>query len=428
MKSGRQLDERRRALEALERAGLAGRPGAGRRSGALAGGRVGGRCPRSVRSSSAGAVVAAAVSRSPPRSSSVAVVASLAASSSSSSPQAAAISARPTSRAPTRRTLVLLMWCGSSPLSRAAEPAVRLIAARYCRRGTACKPIRPASGTDRVAAGQVWRIDMPPSTGMIGAVEEAGRREAQAERHLGDLLGVAVAPQRHPPAGVGLLVLVADRRRHAGADRARADAVDGDALAAELDGEALGQPDDAGLGRRVGDHPGRRHDRLGRGDVDDPPVPARPRGAGTARRTRWAWAVRLTATVRSQLATKSSSACWRERRQGDAGVVDEDVDAAERRRPRRRRAGAELPRSPTSHTTPTAASGPWAPVISSTTASTPSWPRSTTATRAPSSANRCAVARPIPLAAPVTRARRPAIDRDSDVEPRGSRAGPRRRR
>ena len=50
---------------------------------------------------------------------------------------------------------------------------------------------------------------------------------------------------------------------------------------------------------------------------------------GTARRTRWAWAVRLTASVRSQLVTKSSSSCWENVGQGDAGVVDEDVEAAE---------------------------------------------------------------------------------------------------
>src|SRR5438309_3541364 len=54
---------------------------------------------------------------------------------------------------------------------------------------------------------------------------------------------------------------------------------------------------------------------------------------------------------------------------------------------------------------------PPAAVISSTTVCTRSAPRSTTATLAPSSAKRCAVARPMPLAAPVTIATRPAIDR-----------------
>ena len=59
--------------------------------------------------------------------------------------------------------------------------------------------------------------------------------------------GIAVATERHPPAGVRLLGLLGDAGGHARADRARADAVDGDAGAAELDGEALGEADDAGL-------------------------------------------------------------------------------------------------------------------------------------------------------------------------------------
>src|SRR4051812_565627 len=63
----------------------------------------------------------------------------------------------------------------------------------------------------------------------------------------------------------------------------------------------------------------------------------------------------------------------------------------------------------TSRTSPTAS--PPADWISLTTVSTPSTYWSVTATRAPSSANRCAVARPMPDAAPVTSAAFPAIDR-----------------
>ena len=67
-------------------------------------------------------------------------------------------------------------------------------------------------------------------------------------------------------------------------------------------------------------------------------------------------------------------------------------------------------------TTPIAASSPWALAGSRRRRRRrASWPRSTTATRAPSSANRWAVARPMPLAAPVTSARLPSIDRDSEV-------------
>src|SRR5262245_60788636 len=68
---------------------------------------------------------------------------------------------------------------------------------------------------------------------------------------------------------------------------------------------------------------------------------------------------------------------------------------------------------PTSITQPRAV--PPAFAISSTTFWTASLSRSVTATLAPSSANRWAVARPMPLAAPVTSAPRPAIERDSLV-------------
>src|SRR5262245_60339370 len=68
---------------------------------------------------------------------------------------------------------------------------------------------------------------------------------------------------------------------------------------------------------------------------------------------------------------------------------------------------------PTSITQPRAAPPVFA--ISSTTFWTASLSRSVTATFAPSSAKRCAVARPMPLAAPVTRAARPAIERESLV-------------
>src|SRR6185503_3374212 len=62
-----------------------------------------------------------------------------------------------------------------------------------------------------------------------------------------------------------------------------------------------------------------------------------------------------------------------------------------------------------------AATRPPLPAMSSATASKESGVRSRTATAAPSSASRWAVARPIPLAAPVTTATFPSIDRLSWV-------------
>ena len=47
-----------------------------------------------------------------------------------------------------------------------------------------------------------WRMVSPPSTGIGDAVDEARARQAQVERHVGHLLGLAVAAQRHAAAGV----------------------------------------------------------------------------------------------------------------------------------------------------------------------------------------------------------------------------------
>ena len=143
------------------------------------------------------------------------------------------------------------------------------------------------------------------------------------------------------------------------------------------------------------------------------PAPA-ARKCGTARRTRWAWAVRLTATVLSQLMRKSSSSCWVFVASATPALLTR-MSSPPNAPTTVSTSACRAPRSATSVTTPIAASSPWASRISSTTASTRSWPRSTTATRAPSSAKRCAVARPMPLAAPVTRARLPSIDRDREV-------------
>src|ERR1700744_3058544 len=53
-----------------------------------------------------------------------------------------------------------------------------------------------------------------------GAGQERGRRQAQAQRHVGDFFRVAVAAERGAPPGIDRLVLVIDPRRHAGGDRA----------------------------------------------------------------------------------------------------------------------------------------------------------------------------------------------------------------
>ena len=87
--------------------------------------------------------------------------------------------------------------------------------------------------------------------------------------------GCAVSAQRHPAPGVDGLRLRVDPRRHPRVDRARADAVDGDPVSAELDRHALRQADDARLGRRIRAQPGGGHDRFRRRDVHDAPRPGR---------------------------------------------------------------------------------------------------------------------------------------------------------
>src|SRR5262249_3310820 len=67
------------------------------------------------------------------------------------------------------------------------------------------------------------------------AGQERRRGQAEAERHVRDLLGIAVAAECGAALGVDRLVLLGDAIGDGGADRARADAVHGDAFAAELD-------------------------------------------------------------------------------------------------------------------------------------------------------------------------------------------------
>src|SRR4051812_15916052 len=82
------------------------------------------------------------------------------------------------------------------------------------------------------------------------AGEEGGRRQAQAQRHVRDLFGVTVAAECSAALGVDGLVLLGDAVGDPRADRARADAVDGDALAAELHRERTGETGHAALRRR----------------------------------------------------------------------------------------------------------------------------------------------------------------------------------
>jgi hypothetical protein len=96
-----------------------------------------------------------------------------------------------------------------------------------------------------------------------------------------------------------------------------------------------------------------------------------------------------------------------------AGIVDDDIEPAEMR-------GASSTTALISSRFATSSVQAFAisplAVISAATARAPSAPKSVTATRAPSAANTRAVARPMPLAAPVMRTVNPLTERLSGLK------------
>ena len=87
-----------------------------------------------------------------------------------------------------------------------------------------------ASGESSRIPGHQSAVDRDHSPG-----QERGGRQAQAQRHVGDLFRIAVAAERGAALGVDCLVLLRNPFRDRRADRARTDAVHGDAIAAEFD-------------------------------------------------------------------------------------------------------------------------------------------------------------------------------------------------
>ena len=188
--------------------------------------------------------------------------------------------------------------------------------------------------------------------------------------------------------------LVEDR----GLGRGRRDAVDRDVVAGQLLAERLGQRDDAGLRRRIGG--GVRIALLAgdRGDVDDAAVVLRDHqrhdGAAAQERPVEIDAHHLRPGLRRIFGDRHVGP-------GDAGVVDQDVDAAERRRPwRRARVRSPATRSRRRRTPRRGrfrrnSSAVFAASVAS---------RSQIATAAPESSKRATMARPMPCAPPVTTA------------------------
>src|SRR6185437_7886307 len=105
--------------------------------------------------------------------------------------------------------------------------------------------------------------------GNDGAGQERGGGQAQAQGHVRYFFGITVAAERGTALGVDGLVLLGNPVGDGGADRPGADAVHGDAFAAELDRERAGQASDATLGGGVGAVQRGRAKRLGGRDIDD---------------------------------------------------------------------------------------------------------------------------------------------------------------
>ena len=142
---------------------------------------------------------------------------------------------------------------------------------------------------------------------------------------MGDFFGLAVAAERDAAAGEFGLFVFGDAGRHAGFYGAGADAVDGNAQFAELEGERAGESDDAVLAGRVGAAKFRSAEAFRRGDVYDAPRSTLSEvGKGGANETRVGGEVdgEGLGPALGVVVLVDRAAI------GDAGVVDEDVDAA----------------------------------------------------------------------------------------------------
>ena len=116
----------------------------------------------------------------------------------------------------------------------------------------------------------------PPSTTYCAPVMAAARSEHRNKHGVGDLIRRDIAAHRDrrlvAPADarrVGRVELRLERMDHPGVDRAGAHRIDADALAGDLAGRGLGQPDHRVFGGDIGRHARRRHQPGDRGGVDD---------------------------------------------------------------------------------------------------------------------------------------------------------------
>ena len=265
-----------------------------------------------------------------------------------------------------------------------------------CLRQSAVQPPSTESVVPVIwsAAGEQRKATQPPICSTVANCCEGWR----CEQHLADhRLAVHVV----------LLHRVGDLRLdQRGQHVAGADGVAGDRLLGGLERDHLGEADDAVLGRDVGRLEGRGGQAVRRGDVDDPAPALRAhqrqrRGGGVEGRGE---------VDRDDLVPLLGREVGDRRDVLDAGVVDQDVDAADRlggawrpapgsRRRRPCRPGRRSARTPCSSAIRSASA--WSSGRSVKELST---------TSAPSRASSSATPRPIPEFDPVTTAHFPASD------------------
>ena len=195
----------------------------------------------------------------------------------------------------------------------------------------------------------------------------------------------------------------AERRLRAGRpDERGRHGVDVDAVAAPLDGEALGEVRDGRLGGAVDGLAGQRHEACLRAEVDD--AAAAPRDHAAPDRLADEEEA-LDVDAEGEVEVGLGGILGRRLGRAQAGVVDEDVDAPEASRRRARPPVATWAGLVTSMGT-RMARRPMATISASRSAPSPPT-RRPRATSAPALASASAMSRPRPRAAPVTSAVRP---------------------
>ena len=274
-----------------------------------------------------------------------------------------------------------------------------------CRLGPSCAQFGPQIGPQSPeCAYVVW----PPSTTMACPRTKEAASEHSQTTAAAISSGVPIRPigswRDHLCAAFG--GAAGEALHHRGVDDAGADGVDADVRCRVVERGRLGQADDAVLGGDVGGAAGEALDAGARGGVDDRAA-ALSSISGISCFMHRNTPRRLMAMMRSHSSSVISAvglvACL------DAGVVEGDVEAPERLDRRLAARPSTSSDRVTSHLTASARP----PVCSIIRAVSwlPSSAMSATTTLAPSRAKASAVARPMPLAAPVTNATLPVRSR-----------------